>query len=62
MSCSLFGNHGGSVRLQVLLFVNLNEFRPSAFSSREGGISKNFRTQCILCLCSQLAVCLSISS
>ena len=39
MSCSLFGNHGGSVRLQVLLFVNLNEFRPSAFSSREGGIS-----------------------
>ena len=62
-SYCLFGDHGSSVRLQVIFPSNCNEFRLSAFSSKGfemgggggggGGGQKCIKsgTLCILCLC-----------
>ena len=61
-SYCLFGDHGSSVRLQVIFPSNYNEFRLSAFSSkgfemgggegRGGGCQKCIKscTLCKLCL------------
>lgn len=72
-SYCLFGDHGSSVRLQVIFPSNCNEFRLSAFSSKgfemggggEGGMSKKYKVfyaVYTMFICPQLVEYLCISS
>ena len=69
-SYCLFGDHGSSVRLQVIFPSNYNEFRLSAFSSKGfemggGGMSKMYKVLYAvytMFMCPQLVEYLCISS
>ena len=64
----MFGDHGSSVRLQVIFPSNCNEFRLSAFSSKGfkmGGMSKMYKVLYAvytMFICPQLVEYLCISS